>query len=228
MKKYFKKFLPVLLILTLTILASVTVEAKTTTFPARTVTAYSKSSKSYNSFLGKYISSNERILNVIPSSKKVTSLKSTNSSVVSLKTQNGSGNSKGNTGIFLNVKKAGTATVSYKIGADTYKVKIVAKKYTSPFSALSLGDSNILSAFNSKSTYTLSYATYKNKSLKLNYEAKNGWSIYASYLQQPGHQKSDIVNNNASFKVTNKNSALILSASNSKTQQNEECIIIFK
>ena len=74
----------------------------------------------------------------------------------------------------------------------------------------------------------MGYAKYKNKSLKLSYKAKNDWSISASYLQEPGNQKAPSVKNNQSFKVTKKNSALILYAYNSKTQQNEQCIIIFE
>lgn len=228
MRQYLKKLLPAFLILTLTIAASITVEAKTISSPTRTVTVYSKSSKSYNSFLGKYNSSNETILNVVPISDKVTSLKSTKNSVVSLTIHNGSDNSKAYKGIFLNAKKAGTATVSYKIGLNTYSTKIVVKKYVSPFSALKLGSSNILSKFKSNGVYTMGYAKYKNKSLKLSYKAKNDWSISASYLQEPGNQKAPSVKNNQSFKVTKKNSALILYAYNSKTQQNEQCIIIFE
>lgn len=228
MKKHIKKILPVFLMLILTMAASVMVEAKTITTYSRPITVYSKSSKLYSSFLGKYNSSNEAMLTVVPSSDKVTSLKSTNSSVVSLTIKNGSGNAKGNKGIFLKAKKAGTATVSYKIGSNTYKTKIVVKKYTSPFSSLKLGNSNILSKFKSNGTYTMSYAKYKNKSLKLSYKEKSGWSISADYLQKPGNQKSSLIENNKSFKVTKKNSALILNAYNWKTLQSEQCIIIFK
>lgn len=203
-------------------------KGKTITSPARTITVYSKSSRSYNSFLGKYNSSNESVLTTVPTKKKVTSLKSTNTSVVSLTLKNGSGSAKGYRGVFLTAKKSGTATVSYKIGSNTYKTKIVVKKYASPFSALKLGSSNILSKFRSNSVYTMSYTKYKNKSLKLSYKAKSGWSVSASYLYQPGNQKSSMVKNNKSFKITKKNSALILNAYNSKTKQNEQCIIIFK
>jgi hypothetical protein len=41
--------------------------------------------------------------------------------------------------VFINAKKAGTTTVSYKVGSDTYTAKITVKKYTCPFASLNLG-----------------------------------------------------------------------------------------
>lgn len=228
MKKHFKKLLPVLLILTLTLVTFVTVEAKTITSDSKTVTVYSKSSKAYNNFLKKSISANEKILTTVPNSKKITNLKSTNTAVVTLKTQKGSGNAKGYTAVFLKIKKAGTATVSYKIGTTTYKTKIIVKKYTNPFSTLKLGGQSITSKFKTNNVYTLRYAKYKNKSLKLNYKAKSGWTIVsADYLLSTSSQKADWVDNNKSFKVTKKNSALVIDAYNAKTKQSEQIMIIF-
>lgn len=228
MRKCLKKVVPLFVMLIFAMMASLTVEAKTITSPEQILTLYSKSSKAYSSFLSEYSAANKKVLAVVPASKKITSIKSTNKSVVTLSTSKGKGLTSGKKGIFLNVKKAGTATVSYKVGSNTYRTKIIVKKYVSPASSLKLGKSNLSSKFKSKSVYIMSYAKYKNKSFNVIYKPKKDWSVTVSYLRKPGNQKANIVKNNKSFKVTNRNSALILDAFNLKTKQNEECLIIFK
>lgn len=229
MKKYLKKLVPLFFAVLLAVSFSATVQAKTITMDQETVTFYSKSSKEYSSFAGGYITANKsNILKVVSKKAKISSLKSSDKNVASLFVKDGKGSAKGMKAIMLSAKKAGTVTVSFKVGSDTYKGKITVKKYVSPFSAIKLGNLNLTSKFKSNGTYVLPYSKYAGKTLKLSYKTQKGWSVYAGYLLKPGDMKADIVNNNTTFKVKKKNSALILNASNTKTNQHISCMIIFK
>lgn len=227
MKKYLKKVLSLLLALTL-VLSVTSVTQVSAAVPARTVTLYSKSSKTYNGFWGTYASANQPILSVVPNSQKITGLKSSNPSVATLFTKKGSGQAKGSTCIFLNLKKSGTTTISYKAEKKVFTTKFIVKKYTSPISSLKLGSLNLSSKFKSNNIYTLSYTKYKNKSLKLNYKAKTGWDVSIDYMRKLGDMKADMIKNNKSFKVVEKNSLLIINAYTPKTRQLEQDLIIFK
>lgn len=228
MKKCMKKIVVTFLAAMLVVLsASVAVEAKTVT-ASRVVTLYPSSGKNFYSAFQSLASANINIVGTTDKNGKVTSIKSTDKSVAAIGTKAGKGNAKSRKFIYITAKKAGTATVSYKADGTTYKYKVTVKKYTSPFSSLKLGGTNIASKLKKTNVYTLSYAKYANKNIKLSYKAKSGWSINADYLLSTKYQMADMVKNNGTFKVTRKNSMLFLDATNAKTKQSESAIVIFK
>ena len=199
MKRFMKKLSAVLIAAMLVVMSvSIPVQAKTVTQPSRVLTLYSSSARNYSSPLGTSVSANISLIGSTSKSSKVTNL------------------------------KTGTATVSYKANGTTYKVKLTVKKYTSPLSSLKLGSSNITSKFQKSSVYTLPYAKYANKNVKLSFKGKSGWTVNANYLEKAGKFASNMLKNNKTFKVTKKNSMLLLSAVNNKTGQSETAVVIFK
>ena len=84
------------------------------------------------------------------------------------------------------------------------------------------------SRFQKSSVYTLSYAKYAKKNTKLSFKGKSGWTVTADYLDKAGKFQSQMLKNNKTFKVTKKNSMLLLNAVNNKTGQSETAIVIFK
>ncbi|MCC8045605.1 MAG: hypothetical protein LIP12_08930 [Clostridiales bacterium] len=86
--------------------------------------------------------------------------------------------------ISLRLKKAGSATISYKIGSTTYKTKVTVKAYTNPVKKITLTNVNSGKNFSSK-TKSNAYV-YNNDSLslskttssaKLTLTAASGWKI---------------------------------------------------
>ena len=103
-------------------------------------------------------------------------------------------------------------------------------KYVNPLSTLKIGSLNLTSKFNKNASYTLSYNKYKNKNLKLQVKAKNGWSISGNrYITSPKIiDRGTFVESGETFKVTKRNASLSIYAYNDKTGQFEECLILFK
>ena len=231
MKRFMKKLSAVMIAAMLVVMSvSIPVQAKTVTQPSRVLTLYSSSARTYTSPLGSSVSANISIIGSTGKSEKVTDIKTSNKSVVTVSSKVGAKALSANSRrfIYVTAKKAGTATVSYKANGTTYKVKVTVKKYTSPFSSLKLGSSNITSKFQKSSVYTLPYAKYANKNVRLSFKGKSGWTVSADYLDKAGKFQSEILKNNKTFKVTKKNSMLLLSAVNNKTGQSETAVVIFK
>ena len=231
MKRFMKKLSVVLIAAMLVVMSvSIPVQAKTVTQPSRVLTLYSSSARNYSSPLGTSVSANISLIGSTSKSSKVTNLKTSNKSVVTVSSKIGAKSVAADTRrfIYVTAKKAGTATVSYKANGTTYKVKLTVKKYTSPLSSLKLGSSNITSKFQKSSVYTLPYAKYANKNVKLSFKGKSGWTVNANYLEKAGKFASNMLKNNKTFKVTKKNSMLLLSAVNNKTGQSETAVVIFK
>lgn len=130
---------------------------------------------------------------------KLSSPKSSNSSVVQIISYSNSSNAhksvkvadegyNGNTSYYygsvtIKAKKAGTATVSYKIGSKTYKTKVTVKKFTNPVKSITLtnvnGGKNFASRFKSNVSYTS--LTLKNGTLKLSLTTNSGWKLTGVY-----------------------------------------------
>lgn len=229
MKKFIKKLSTVMLAAMLVLMTVVIpVQAKTVTQPSRVLTLYSSSARNYTSPLGTSVSANYYVVGSVAKTAKVTDIKTSNKSVATIAAKVGAGSASSRKFIYVTAKKAGTATVSYKTSGTTYKVKVTVKKYTSPISTLSLNGSSIGSKLQKSSVYTLSYAKYAQKKVKVSYKAKSGWTVTANYLDKAGKFNAAIIKNNKTIKVTKKNSMLLLDAVNAKTGQSETAVIIFK
>ena len=85
-------------------------------------------------------------------------------------------------GIELTLKKAGTSTVSFKIGSKTYETKVTALKYVNPVKSLTItgvkSGKNLASGFK-----TSAYANGKagNKKGKIAVTAASGWKVTSIY-----------------------------------------------
>lgn len=237
MKKQLKHILPVILVLATVMLSAVCVNAKTLTNAPQVLTLYPKSSKIYNENRRMYAPANETILNTnLYYGNKATSIKAKKTAYVTAVYHNNYApaltQDKLYASAYLKAKKAGTTTITYKIGKQKYSEKVTIRKYSSPFKTLKLNNLNLVSKFKTKSNYTLSYNKYQGKTLKLQFNAKNGWTLNIHYLEDATAKgtsyRKNWIKNNETFTVTQKNSAIVVYAYNSKTAQDEQCIIFFK
>ena len=78
-------------------------------------------------------------------------------------------------------KKAGTSTISFKVGKKTYKTKVTVKKYTNPVASVTMEGVNKGKDFSSKSKkaafgITAKITTSKDLS-KLKVKAAKGWEL---------------------------------------------------
>ena len=233
MKKISRKlsviFMTVMLAVMIVLSTAAETQAATTTPQKRVVTLYSSKSKNYNSFLGNYVSANMYNIDVAPKNSKFQSLKSADRKKATLALKNGAGVSAGMQAVVATVKKTGNVTVSYKKQGTVNKQTFVVKKYTNPLKSLKIDGTNIASKFKTDNVYVLPYAKYAGKKIKVSYSAASNFELsYVDYLLQPGNMKSDMVKNKGTVKIQKKNSALLISAYNAKTQQNETCMVIFQ
>lgn len=160
---------------------------------------------------------------------KPTKLKSSKKSVATVSV------SKDKYGYDVNVtpKKAGTCTISYKLGKDTYSQKIIVQKYTTPFKKITINGKNITSSFKKSNICVLSYKKYKNKKIKIAVKEKSPWSKphYVYVSKKAGHAKGiPSVNTTYSTKVSKKNMEVNFMVHDMDTSlyTEEECTIIFK
>lgn len=229
MKNCMKRKLLVLISLILVLVCGTVSQAKAVEKSERTLTVYPGSSKGYSSFLRKYTSANEQVLAVLPNTARVEALKSSDPSVLKPFVKNGgTKTNKYNKGILVKLKKAGTATVSYKVGAKEYRVEITVLPYTSPVESISMGSIDLLPKLQTKSSLSFPYGKYSKKPLKINFQAKEGWKINAGYLEKAGYQKGKTIKNNKNFKLTRKGCAVCLWAYNEETEQNIDLLLLFK
>lgn len=234
MKKRFKQLLVAVLALTMVLTGALCVQAKTIQQFDLTYTLYPSKTKNYNFSRKAYAPANEYYFGTgSPKNKGVSSYRSSNTSVLDIvfrKAYSPGPDSDSYKGSFIKVKKPGISFASYKVGGITYKNKVTVKKYVNPFSTLKIGSLNLTSKFNKAANYTLSYDKYKNKMLKLQIKRKKGWVSHGIfYLEDP---KVDPYGTNIeeekSFKVTKRNTALRVCVINSKTTQLEDILIFFK
>lgn len=234
MKKHFRQILATVLALTMVLLYSFTVQAQTVTKPDQVLTLYSSSSLSFNDNQRKYAPANETVLNTnIYMNQGVKAYKSSNTSVVNIVYRKlyplYQYNPDSYSAPFMNAKKTGTTVISFKDANNTYKEKVTVKKYVNPFSTLKIGSLNLTSKFKTNASYTLSYNKYKNKNLKLQVKAKNGWTVEGNrYITSSRPMDRNWIENGKTFKVTKRNSSLVIYTYNQKTKQSEQCLILFK
>lgn len=194
---------------------------------SQTVTLYDSASAKTIGNVTNGISANVTMLGLTMKTNKPVRMTSNDNSVAVLELQNGTGLARNR--IFINVraKKAGKAVIFYKLGDITYKVNVTVKKYASPLAGLKLGTSNLTSRVSKTPVYKVPYKKYANKKVKLTFRGKSGWSVSASYTPSSTRTKSVNINNNGYFKVTKKNSSVVLYAYNMKTMQQESVVIQF-
>lgn len=145
---------------------------------------------------------------------KITGLKSSNKKVIAVSSKY----SNGATSIYINVKKAGKATVSFKakVGNKTYnyKCKFVVTNYANPLKSIKIGKVNYTSKFSKRGHLYL--PGKKNISGKLVIKPKKDWKItdLFTYSTITGKIKKIKNNKNVSLK---KNQALHIGLKNRKT-----------
>ncbi|MCD7744599.1 MAG: hypothetical protein LUI13_04820 [Lachnospiraceae bacterium] len=178
---------------------------------------------------------------LVYSPNSIKNMKSSNSKVVKI--------SKSGTSVYLTAKKAGTATVSFKTGGRTYKIKVTVVKYQNPVSSVAIGSTTIAgSKFDKAATTNVKYSKFANKKVKVMFTLAEGWSVKESehtnvksngdvsvstgaYLEyaRKGWAKSDSFKNGK--KVSVKGGAgffIICTAVNDSTGQEETITINFK
>ena len=210
MKKILTKMLSVTLVLVMMMCLVPPVEAeassKKPSFPTKIDEMYYPKDKQMNT--AGWIFGNEG------TNYKITNLKSSNKKVltVSKKYQ------YKYTTLNMKLKKAGTATISFKvkIGSKTYnyKCKVTVSAYTNPVKTLKIGSKNYASKFKNSSFYDL--GGKKNHKGKLSITANKNWKIESIYIYNLKTGKEQKVKNNKSITLK-KNHTLGVSLRNKKT-----------
>lgn len=95
-------------------------------------------------------------------------------------------------------KKAGTATISFKIGSQTLSTTITVKKYSNPVSTFKVGKKSFTSKF--KSTTECNYFhTNKITNQTVTINAAKGWKISSIYIKYGSSSYSSGYYNKTSF-----------------------------
>ncbi len=110
-------------------------------------------------------------------SKKVKKLKSSNKSVAELSKETFP-YGRTYTALYVNVKKPGIATLSYKVGSKTHKIKVTVRKYENPVHSIKVGKKVISGKkFNKRSACVLKYKDFANKKTKINIKLAENWTF---------------------------------------------------
>ncbi len=126
-------------------------------------------------------SSNSLQMNILnfPSNGQIKNLKSSNKKILTVKTATGIGNVK--SAIIVTAKKAGTARVSFDVvnkrtkkKLDHYVCKVTVRRFTSPFTKVTLNGKNMTSKF--KGTPYISFVSDAKK-MKLSIKMKKGYQL---------------------------------------------------
>lgn len=201
MKNIMKKFMGVILSLTLalTVIPAAAAEAAPSVPASQTVYKTSATQSSTYGYI--YIQN-------LSKSSKITksSVKSSNTKVLkpSMLTHSNYGNSSTHAyfngqkdskysynnysaEIGLQLLKKGTSTVSFKIGSKTYKTKVTVQNYTNPIKSITItgiksGSSTNLVNLTKKSSNASLKLTKTNKNVQLKVAAKSGWKINNIYF----------------------------------------------
>lgn len=223
MKKTVKRLLVLLLAVSMTMVAPVRADAKTITDTTQVAILYPKSSPTYG----------DKQLVQYTKKVKVQSVKSSKKSVAAVSVGKDSGSKE--YAIYVVPKKTGTTTVTYKLGKDKHKLKVIVRKYVNPFKKITINGKNITSKFNKTNVCNLSYKQYKGKKVTITYKKKGNWKIlHADYFT-----KSDklikchgtiLPGDKETIKITKKNSKLYfwIPDTMDKYEPAEECTILFK
>lgn len=183
-----------------------------------------------------------RYLYLVPS--KVKALKSSKKSVATV-TQS----KDGTNGYYIrmNLKKAGTTTVSFKYKSKTYKTKVIVKKYVNPVSSIKIGNTTLPSSkFKTGTGVSLKYSKFANKKVKVTINLKPGWETDSgssirnangtlvpipgfSYIQKGWRTSRTALWDNSTIKIKGgKGFTINIRAKNTKTGQGVTFPIVFK
>ena len=218
MKKTAKRFLALLLVLTMAVIAPAGVQAADTVTKADTsyVTYYPKT---------KYYDNAQQVTN--SEKTKFTSLKSSKKSVATVSCR------KNNWGyaVYVLPKKTGTTYVSYKFEGVTYKEKVVVQKYVNPYKKVTVNGQDITNQFKKTNVAVVSYNKYKNKKVTIKYEMKKNWG--QPHIDYCGNGDIYKCLGNFKYKVSvkkpKKNSSIEASVFNRKNyNMNQYSIVMFK
>lgn len=104
----------------------------------------------------------------------IKNLKSSDTSIAKVKAKQG----------YIDVyyyKKAGTATISCKVGSKKLSAKVTVKKYSSPIKQMKIGSTDVTSKF--KGCFDdYWYHTKSLKNQKITLKTKSGWQIYSVFV----------------------------------------------
>lgn len=211
MKKAWKKFMSLLMILGVFMAISVMAEAKEIKNDDTVIYYQKEFDKTH------YIADAEG---------SVTALKSSNPAVATVFSR---AQEEDRYAIILTAKKPGTTTITYTSGENTYTQKVTIKKYQNVMKKITVNGKNITSKFKKKAVYTLSYKKYKNKTVKLKVAGKGSWGMHhGDYCAKSGKILKCMVGKEVKFKVTQKNSYMAFSVDNIKDNGYVSYIIVFK
>lgn len=217
MKKIVTKILASLMVVTMLMIAPLGVHAQEYKDETKIVTLYTKNAQFYTK---KQTVSNSF---EIP----ITKIKSTNKSIAKV----GSKKEDNKYVLYVITKKTGTTNISYKVGEDTHKVKVIVKKYQNPFQQVKVNGKDVTSQFNKSNVCILDYKKYKNKKIKLKFKKKGRWLMpHADYCTK-SYKRIQCIGGMASpepFKVTKKGSIASLWSINTENNMSEDCLILFK
>ena len=203
MKKTLKKLMTLVLMLCVFMAVSMMAEAKNYNLGTSVIT---------------YQKEFDTSLQIASSKKAVKKLKSSKPSVASVTSKREDGEYK----IIIKMKKPGTTVITYTSGKDTYKEKIVVKKYQNVIKKITINGKDITAKFNKQGVCTLSYKQYKNKNIKVQVIGKKNWrTIHGDYwIRKTGKILKCMPspeNKTYSFKLTKKNAALAFSVDDLNT-----------
>ncbi len=239
MKKLMKSMWGILLAVLL-LTASIPVQAAQSNLDVpKTVEVIRYSPKDVN--LGGNVKKNQKFLMVLPG--KATKLKSSNPSIARLTQQKLKGSSAYY--LYLNVKKTGKTTVSFRYKSKTYKVKVTAIKYENPVSSVQIGNTKLsASKFKTRSVYTAKYSRFANKKVKVTIKTAKGWELAPSvyfngstvketrgffYTQKGWAKSSSVIRNGRKITIKGgKGFGITFNARNKTTGQQETIDIVFK
>lgn len=217
MKKTATQILALLIAVTMLTIAPIGVHAQEYRDETKTVTLYTKNAQLYTkkqTVSGSF-------------ETPITKIKSTNKAIAKV------GSKKEDNKYFLYVitKKVGTTNISYKVGEDVHKVKVIVKKYQNPFQQVKVNGKDVTSQFNKSNVCILDYKKYKNKKIKLKFKKKGRWLMPHGDYCTKSYKLIQCIGSMSSpepFKVTKKGSIASLWSINTKNNMSEDCFILFK
>ena len=217
MKRLITKILASLMLVSILMMAPIGVHAQEYKDETRIATLYTKNAKLYRK------TQEVSAAYYTP----ITKIKSTNKSIAKV----GSKKDGNSYTLYVITKKTGTTNISYKVGEDIHKVKVVVKKYQNPFQQVKVNGKDVTSQFNKSNVCILDYKKYKNKKIKLKFKKKGRWLMpHADYCTK-SYKRIQCIGSMSSpepFKVTKKGSIASLWSINTKTNMTEDCLILFK
>ena len=124
---------------------------------------------------------------------QIKNLKSSNTSIAKVKAKPGS------VDVYY-YKKAGTVTISCKVGSKKISTKVTVKKYSSPIKQMKIGSTDVTSKFKGCfEDYWYHTKSFKNQKVTL--KAKSGWQIYSVFVSTDSKNFSKYRINKSSYTI---------------------------